>query len=86
MKVYSAIILIKRDSKGKEISRALFENDEIATLDPERRYLYGIDWVYAGTAGFQESNIYAEHKDIVFDDGFGRQALEKFLNWHRTTM
>lgn len=70
MEIYGAVI----------VRGVVYEDDEIATIDPTQRLLYGIDWVYDGDQFFEESNIC-----WVLDNGAsqsfgGRSGLKDFLN------
>jgi hypothetical protein len=61
-----------------------FYEEEMLTIDPKRRLLYGIDWVYAGDAFFNECGIEVlKRKDGKHAKGsfYGRKALPEMLAW-----
>lgn len=69
MQIYGAVLL-------RGVS---YCDDEIATIDPSQRLLYGIDWVYDGDQLFEESNI-CWVLDNGTDTSFGgRRGLNDFL-------
>ncbi len=72
IKVYGGVIV-----NGKELL-----NEEIATLNPNRGWVYGLHWIFAGTQGFEEADIYAENNGIVFKGGYGKDALKNFFLWY----
>jgi len=72
MNIYGGVIVGNKE----------YLNEEIATLDPARGWVYGLHWTYAGDQGWEESNIYAEHNGKTFSSD-GRTGLKDFLQWYK---
>lgn len=74
IKVYGAVIL-----HGKGIG-----DDDIATINPKQRMLYGIDWKYDGDQFWEESNICVvyggNNKNISFGGRTGLCDALKFIS------